>query len=114
MQVPTRLVLVSLALAALVAGGCGGGDGASSSTQTAKLLGDTFGAAKPLRSGRLDLRLDVRARGLPNLSGPLVVHVTGPFQSAGAGRAPKFALDLDLSSGATKLKAGAISTGTKS
>ena len=113
MQVPTRLVLVSLGLAALVAGGCGGGDAASSSTQTAKLLGDTFGAAKPLRSGRLDLRLDVRARGLPNLSGPLVVHVTGPFQSAGAGRAPKFALDLDLSSGATKLKAGAISTGNK-
>jgi hypothetical protein len=66
MQVPTRLVLVSLALAALVAGGCGGGDGASASTQTAKLLGDTVGAAKPLRSGRLDLRLDVRARGLPN------------------------------------------------
>jgi hypothetical protein len=31
MQVPTRLVLVFLGLAALVAGGCGGGDGASAS-----------------------------------------------------------------------------------
>ena len=113
MQVPTRLVLVALCLAALVAGGCGGADGASTSPATAKLLAETFGAAKPVRSGRLDLTLDIRARGLPNLSGPLVVHVTGPFQSAGAGKAPKFAFDLDLSSGASKVKAGAISTGTK-
>jgi hypothetical protein len=110
MQVRTRLV--SLSLAALVAGGCGGSS-ASTSPQTAKLLADTFGAAKPVRSGRLDLTLAVRARGLPNLSGPLAVHVTGPFQSAGAGKAPKFAFDLDLSSGASKVRAGAISTGTK-
>jgi hypothetical protein len=113
MQVPIRLALASLCLAALVAGGCGGGDGASTSAQTAKLLGDTFGAARPVRSGRLDLRLDVRARGLPSLSGPLAIHLTGPFQSAGAGKAPKFAFDLDLSSGASKVRAGAISTGTK-
>jgi hypothetical protein len=113
MQVPTRLVLVCLTLAALVAGGCGGGDGASTSPQTAKLLADTFGAAKPMRSGRIDLTLDVRARGLPNLREPLVAHVTGPFQSTGAGKAPKFAFDLDLASGASKVQAGAISTGTK-
>ena len=113
MQVPTRLVLVSLSLAALVAGGCGGGDGASTGPQTANLLADTFGAGHPVRSGRIDLTLDVRARGLPNLSGPLAIHVTGPFQSTGAGKAPKFAFDLDLSSGASKVRAGAISTGTK-
>jgi hypothetical protein len=81
MQVPTRLALVCLTLAAPAAGGCGGGDGASTSPQTAKLLADTFGAAKPMRSGRIDLTLDVRARGLPNLHEPLVARVTGPFQS---------------------------------
>jgi hypothetical protein len=113
MQVRTRLALVLLVLAALAAGGCGGGDGAATSAGTTKLLADTFGAAQPVRSGRLDLTLDVRARGLPNLSGPLVVHVAGPFQSAGAGKVPKFALDLDLANGASKIRAGAISTGTK-
>ena len=112
MQLPARLVLAVMTLLALVASGCGGGgDGASTSPGTARLLADTFGAGKPMRSGRLDLTLDVRAQGLPNLKGPLLVHVTGPFQSTGAGRAPKFAFDLDLSSGASKVKAGVISTG---
>jgi hypothetical protein len=113
MQVPARLALALLCLAALVAGGCGGDGGASTSAGTGRLLADTFGAGKPVRSGRVDLRLDVRARGLPNLSRPLAVHVTGPFQSTGAGKGPKFAFDLDVSSGASKVKAGVISTGTK-
>jgi hypothetical protein len=113
MQVPARLVVALLTLLALVLSGCGGGDGSSTSPGTATLLADAFGAGKPTRSGRIDLMLDVRARGLPNLKGPLVVHVTGPFQSTGAGRAPKFAFDLGLTSGAAKVEAGVISTGTR-
>jgi hypothetical protein len=112
MQAAARLLLACLTALALATGGCGaGGDGASTSPGTARLLADTFGAGKPMRSGRIDLTLDVRAQGLPNLKGPLVVHVSGPFQSTGAGRAPKFAFDLDLASGASKVKAGVISTG---
>jgi hypothetical protein len=113
MQAATRLVLVCLTVAALAASGCGGGDDAATSPDTARLLADTFGAGMPVRSGRIDLTLDVRAKGLPNLREPLVAHLTGPFQSTGAGKAPKFAFDLDLSSGGSQLKAGAISTGTK-
>jgi hypothetical protein len=77
------------------------------------LLADTFGAGKPVRSGRIDLTLDVSAKGLPNLGEPLVAHVTGPFQSGGNGKPTKFAFDLDLSSGGSKVEAGAISTGAK-
>jgi hypothetical protein len=114
MQVPARLVVALLALLAVVAGGCGGGgDRRSTSPGTTRLLADAFGAGKPMRSGRIDLRLDVRARGLPNLTGPLVVNVTGPFQSTRAGHAPKFAFDLELASGAAKVEAGVISTGDK-
>jgi hypothetical protein len=113
MQAATRLVLACLTLAALAAAGCGGGEGASTSPETARLLADTFGAGKPVRSGRIDLTLDVSAKGLPNLREPLIAHVTGPFQSAGNGTPPKFAFDLDLSSGGSKVKAGAISTGAK-
>jgi hypothetical protein len=113
MQAATRRVLVCLTVAALAASGCGGGDDAAAGPDTARLLADTFGAGKPVRSGRIDLTLDVRAKGLPNPREPLVAHLTGPFQSTGAGKAPKFAFDLDLSSGGSQVKAGAISTGTK-
>jgi hypothetical protein len=113
MQATTRLVLACLTVAALAAAGCGGGESASTSPETARLLADTFGAAKPMRSGRIDLTLDVSAKGLPNLREPLLAHVTGPFQGAGKGKPPKFAFDLDLSSGGSKVKAGAISTGAK-
>jgi hypothetical protein len=113
MQAATRLVLACLTVAALAAAGCGGGDGAATSRETASLLADTFGAGKSVRSGRIDLTLDVSAKGLPNLREPLVAHVTGPFQSSGTGKAPKFAFDLDLASGGSKVKAGAISTGAK-
>ncbi len=113
MQAATRLVLACLTVAALAAAGCGGGDGAATSRETASLLADTFGAGKSVRSGRIDLTLDVSAKGLPNLREPLVAHVTGPFQSVGDGKPPKFAFDLDLASGGSKVKAGAISTGAK-
>jgi hypothetical protein len=113
MQAATRLALACLTVAALAAAGCGGGDGGAPSADTARLLADTFGAGKPMRSGRIDLTLDVSAKGLPNLREPLVAHVTGPFQGTGKGRTPKFAFDLDLSSGGSTVKAGAISTGAK-
>jgi hypothetical protein len=113
MQAATRLALALLTIAALAAAGCGGGDGAATSPETARLLADTFGAGKPMRSGRIDLTLDVSAKGLPNLREPLVAHVTGPFQSAANGKGPKFAFDLGLASGGSKVKAGAISTGAK-
>jgi hypothetical protein len=59
MQVPARLVVALLTLVALAAGGCGGGDGASTSPATAKVLAGAFGAAKPMRSGSGRVRFDL-------------------------------------------------------
>ncbi len=40
------------------------------------------------------------------------VAVSGPFQSAGKGKPPRFAIDLAVSAAGTHFTAGAVSTGT--
>jgi hypothetical protein len=108
----------ALAAAALAValGSCGGGGG----RQTAQtLLKDTFASHTPLASGRLDLSLALSASGSGgslSRSDALALRLTGPFQSLGAARLPRFALKLRLRSpriaapGHT-LRAGATSTG---
>ena len=64
-----RLLLAVLAVAVLAAAGCGGDDLASQSPQD--VLKETFGSGKAVESGKLDLRISLDAKGLPNVSGPL-------------------------------------------
>lgn len=105
--------------AALIAGllclalsGCGGGS-SKPSPEVTKLLSDTFGSNKPVTSGRLNVLLVTRTTGVAGLNGPLDVRFSGPFQSQGAGRTPKFDFDLALRRAGSTVHAGAISTGTK-
>jgi hypothetical protein len=100
-----------LAAALLAAGvtGCGGGGG----QDPAKLLKETFGPNKPVRSGKLAVSLDLTANGLKSLKGPLSLALTGPFQSQGKGHLPKFDLSLSLNTAGTNFTAGAVSTGDK-
>lgn len=102
------LRLLPLALLALALGACGGGGG--SGQDPGKLLKDTFGSSKPVKSGRFAFSVDVRAAGIEALPSPLHIGVVGPFQSTD-GRVPKFDLELQVATRDGKVSIGLISTG---
>lgn len=77
------------------------------------LVRETFGGEeKKVDSGRLSVNVSVRAQGSPQLSQPVQVSLSGPFQSQGKRKLPKFDLSLSFSAGGQRLNAGATSTGT--
>jgi hypothetical protein len=102
---------VAVALVALLSlfglAACGGGG-----EDPDKVLKDTFSGAKKVASGKLDLTLTLKAEGAPNLRGPVTVKLTGPFQSQGDKKLPKFDFDLALSASGQTFRAGAVSTGS--
>ena len=100
--------LIALLLA-LGLGACGGGGGGSAES----LLKQTFGPNHPVRSGSLGVQLNIDATGLQGLKGPVSLKLTGPFESQGKGKLPKFDFSLALNTSATNFSAGAISTGDK-
>jgi hypothetical protein len=103
------LLIAMLAVAGLVAG-CGGGssgDEASSSTDVNQLLKDTFSGKKDVKSGKLDLTVDVNA----GASGTFNAKVSGPFESQGAGKLPKLDIDASLEGGGQSFQAGVTTTG---
>jgi hypothetical protein len=106
----TALVLAAL-VAALVAGCGGGGSSASSSTPANQLLKETFSGNKSVTSGHLSISLNVAAKG--STSGPITAQLSGPFDSQGKGKLPKFAMQLALRGSGQNLSAGLTSTGDK-
>ena len=112
----TRLAVLLALLLALAVGACGGSDdeGASSSTDVNDLLTKTFTGSKDVKSGNLDLQMKIEAQGgQADLNGPVSVSLSGPFQSEGDGRLPKFDLEAAFEGGGQSIKAGATSTGDK-
>jgi hypothetical protein len=112
------VLLVLSALVALLVAGCGGGDQASSvdeSTSVNDLLTKTFSGRHKVDSGRLDLSLNIDVSGSSNaqLQGPISLKLSGPFQSQGKGKLPKFDIDASFEGGGQSLKAGLASTGEK-
>ena len=112
-----RLLLLSLvALLAAAVAGCGsGGSSADSGTDVNQLLKQTFSGDKKVESGRLDLTLRVDARGgsSSQLNGPVTLRLTGPFQTQGKGKLPKFAMDASFEGAGQSFRAGLSSTGDK-
>lgn len=114
------LLLPFLAALALTIGACGGdddsggGDSASSSTDVNQLLTDTFSGSKEIKSGNVDLKIAIEAQGGDSqLSGPVNVTLSGPFQSQEEGALPEFDLQASLEGGGQNLTAGVTSTGGK-
>jgi hypothetical protein len=108
------VVLVALALAALGLAACGSSSKSISSGSSATdVLKQTFGPNRPVKSGFLDVKLGFSAQGLKSLQAPLSFRLTGPFQSQGKNKLPKFDLSLNVSSSGETLNAGAVSTGDK-
>jgi hypothetical protein len=111
----SRPLLISLILVLVAAGlvaGCGGGGGddeASSSTDVNQLLKDTFSGKKDIKSGKLDLAINVSA----GSNGTFNAKLSGPFESQGSGKMPKLDIDATLEGGGQSFQAGVTSTGDK-
>ena len=108
------ILLALLAALALAVGACGGGgDEASADTDVNTLLSDTFKGNKDVKSGKLDLKLNIDAKGAEGVNGPITMSVSGPFQSQGEKKLPKFDIDFAFEGAGQSIQAGLTSTGTK-
>ncbi|HWX97349.1 MAG TPA: hypothetical protein VNZ01_10920 [Solirubrobacteraceae bacterium] len=104
---PVRRLLAVLAAASLAPAACGG----AASPSASSLLKDAFASHKPIRSGLLGLSFALSSHGAAAAGkGSFSLRLAGPFQSAGAGRLPSFALALTLETAGRKLAAGATET----
>ncbi|MCW3039260.1 MAG: hypothetical protein JWM31_1165, partial [Solirubrobacterales bacterium] len=110
--IPARraLALLLLALSTLLLTACGSSSD-KTPTDAAGILKDTFGAGKPVKSGKLNLAVALDTTGLTGVTGPVKLTLTGPFQSQGGSELPAFDFDVALATGDTNLTAGAVSTG---
>jgi hypothetical protein len=108
---PVLLCLMASLALALTA--CGGGDKASSSTDVNTLLKDTFKGDKTIKSGKLNLALNVDAKNVQGANGPITVRVSGPFQSQGKQQLPKFKINFAFAGAGQSITAGLTSTGEK-
>src|SRR3954452_9813798 len=109
------LPLAILALAAVGLTACGGGgDEASSSTDGNTLLGNTFTGKKDIKPGKFDLAVNVDVSGgNSGANGPFELKLSGPFETEGTKKLPKFDLELEANGQGQNIKAGVESTGTK-
>ena len=115
---PRLLLLALLAVLAAVVAGCGGGDGdgasADEDTSVDQVLKDTFSGEKKIDSGKLDLSLKIDVQGgSSQVQGPISLSLTGPFQTEGKGKLPKFDIDAAFEGAGQNVKAGLTSTGDK-
>ena len=102
-------VLALLVGAVTTVAACGGSD----KPTAASLLKDAFGPNHSVKSGKLDVALELNAKGLQNINGPVALKLTGPFESQGKGKLPKLDLDLSIAGSGANFSAGAVSTGDK-
>ncbi len=86
---------------------CGGSSGSPQA-----LLDETFSGHTQIESGNIDLSFALGAAGSSGSTKPLAVNLSGPFQSLGEGKLPRFALQLQLSAAGHPLQVGATSTGS--
>ncbi len=116
---PRILLLIVAALLAVLVAGCGGGGGSGESADedasVDDLLTKTFSGEKKVESGKLDLSLNIDVQGGSGsqVQGPISVKLSGPFQTEGKGKLPKFDLEAAFEGAGQNLKAGVTSTGDK-
>jgi hypothetical protein len=103
----TAVALLAIGLGACLVSACGGAPGSAQS-----LLDETFSGHTQIESGNIKLSFALGAAGQSAATKPLAVRLSGPFQNAGAGKLPHFALQLQLSAAGHALQAGATSTGS--
>jgi hypothetical protein len=91
------LALIAVALAIGVAA-CGGGGGSSADAR--QVVKQTFNGQKRVDSGKLNLSMTANLRGTglaaSQLKEPIVIKMTGPFQSRGNNQLPEMDLVLGV------------------
>lgn len=118
MSVRPRLTAVPLALATIsLAAGIAACSGSGSSENARQVVKQTFAGQKRVDSGTLDVSAtaNLHATGLAasQLTDPIVLRMSGPFQSRGDNQLPAMDLLLSVTGSGQDFSAGAISTGTK-
>ncbi len=112
--IPVLLALVVLATALGVAA-CGGGNGSAADAR--KVVQQTFQGKKRVDSGKLNLSMtaNLRATGLAatQVKDPIVIKMSGPFQSRGDTQLPAMDLQLSATGSGQDFSAGAVSIGDK-
>jgi len=84
---------------------------APSSSDVDELLEQTFTGSKEIKSGELDLTIELKTSGAE--SEEVSVALTGPFQSGDDGKLPEFDLDASFAGAGQSMEGGATSTGDK-
>jgi hypothetical protein len=104
----SRVILPVLLVVVVNAAGCGGTD--HTTVNPEKML--DAAAAHPISSALTDIDVRMEARGVPQLSGPLRLRLSGPYVSGGGRQIPRF--DWKMSASALGFPVGGrvVSTGT--
>ena len=113
LQHPVRAVvaLLALVLAAFALVACGGSSGGSGSGDAQTLLKQTFTGTHNIKSGKANVQIGVDIQGgSSSIPSPIKLAISGPFESVGSDRLPKFDLALDVNAAGQGLKAGLTST----
>jgi hypothetical protein len=104
----SRAILAILLVAIVNAAGCGGSD---HKTVNPEVMLDSA-AAHPARSAQTDTDLRMRVRGVPQLSGPLRLRLSGPYVSGGGETIPRFDWRMGASALGFPVGGRIVSTGT--
>lgn len=104
------LLFPVIALLSGLLAACGGGDGGGDKDPN-RILEQTFKGKKDVKSAAIDLSFRLEGKGSPQLDKPVTLKLTGPFESQGEQKLPKFDLEVQASASGQSFNAGAVSTG---
>ena len=89
------VLAIVLSLGVAVCGSSGGGGG--SSKDATQIVNTAF--QHPIKAATIAFNLNAQLNGISQLNGPISVQLTGPYETVGGGKLPKFDLKASISAG---------------
>jgi hypothetical protein len=117
LRYPLAILAAVFLLVTGVAAGCGGGSD-SSGEDINKVLDQTFNRDNKVDSGKLGIEGSAKLEGIKQITGPITVSVSGPFEGLeekvkDTGQLPRTDFEMTANAGGQKISAGSTSTGSK-